>query len=96
MYRLGARKYVVFEIDPIGCEPVFLKAKTKCAEKVNSYVATYNHKLGVMLEGLGKALRNSTFVLGKRFQLMEDLLANPTRYGKLTLFSFSAFTNPIR
>ena len=91
LYLLGARKFVVFEIDAMGCEPAFLqieKSNPKCSEKVNSYIGTYNHKLGVMLEKVGKAVFNSTFVLAKRYQLMNDLVANPTRYGESSSLPF--------
>uniref|UniRef100_A0A2N9FIK5 SGNH hydrolase-type esterase domain-containing protein n=1 Tax=Fagus sylvatica TaxID=28930 RepID=A0A2N9FIK5_FAGSY len=95
LYLLGARKFVVFEIDAMGCEPAFLqieKSNPKCSEKVNSYIGTYNHKLGVMLERVGKAVVNSTFVLAKRYQIMNDLVANPTRYGESSSLPFK---NPL-
>ncbi|KAG6635006.1 GDSL esterase/lipase 7-like [Carya illinoinensis] len=82
LFSLGARKFVVFEIEPVGCKPAFLQtvnSKAQCAEKVNSYIASYNHKLGVMVQSM--RLRNTTFVLAKRYQFMNDLMANPTRYG---------------
>lgn len=85
LFSFGARKFVVFEIDPIGCKPAFLQtvnSKAQCTEKVNSYIASYNHKLGVMVQSM--PLRNTTFVLAKRYQFMKDLTANPTHYGKQT------------
>jgi len=82
LYHLGARKFVVFEMDAIlGCEPETVKP-SKCGKRVNSYIETYNHKLGVMLQRATKSVRNATFVLGKRYQLMNDLVANPTRFGE--------------
>ncbi|KAK7842781.1 gdsl esterase/lipase [Quercus suber] len=80
--RYGARKFLVFEIDAMGCEPAFYeKQKNECSDKLTSYISTYNHKLEVELQNLAKTVRGAIFALAKRYQLMYDLVANPTRYG---------------
>ncbi|KAK4568892.1 hypothetical protein RGQ29_004349 [Quercus rubra] len=82
LYTVGARKFLVFEIDAMGCEPAFYeKQKNECSDKLTSYISTYNHKLEVELQILAKTVRGAIFALAKRYQLMYDLVANPTRYG---------------
>ena len=83
LYTVGARKFLVFEIDAMGCEPAFYeKQKNKCSDKLTSYISTYNHKLEVELQILAKTVRGAIFALAKRYQLMYDLVANPARYGE--------------
>ena len=96
LYTVGARKFLVFEIDAMGCEPAFYeKQKNKCSDKLTSYISTYNHKLEVELQILAKTVRGAIFALAKRYQLMYDLVANPTRYGESYSFlSLSKKKNP--
>ena len=96
LYTVGARKFLVFEIDAMGCEPAFYeKQKNECSDKLTSYISTYNHKLEVELQILAKTVRGAIFALAKRYQLMYDLVANPTRYGESYSFlSLSKKKNP--
>lgn len=96
MYSLGARKFVVFDIGPIGCLPGTLnmvKPKTRCEEGLNGMVSIFNKKLAMKLNELNSKLRGSTFVLGQTFDLTYGLIRRPLQYGWATASSpFFIFT----
>ncbi|XP_062103239.1 GDSL esterase/lipase 7-like [Humulus lupulus] len=85
LYRLGARKVIVFELGPIGCIPsITRKSKeqgTKCVEEINEMVRMFNQRLGVMLRNLTSSLQGSNFVLGRVHSLGYDAIKNPSKYG---------------
>ncbi|KAF8389887.1 hypothetical protein HHK36_024405 [Tetracentron sinense] len=81
LYNLGARKFVVFGISPLGCIPAILKPTTKCAEIVNNLVLLYNYGLHDALEQLTSTLQGSIFVFGDLYWLSYDMLNNPFKYG---------------
>lgn len=84
LHSLGARKFVVFDIGPIGCLPGILnmvKPKTKCEEGLNGMVSIFNKKLAMKLNDLNSKLRGSTFVLGQTFDLTYELIRRPLQYG---------------
>ncbi|XP_042487903.1 GDSL esterase/lipase 7-like [Macadamia integrifolia] len=84
LYNLGARKFVVFNVTPLGCTPaeLYLKNLTSgCAEDVNQLVSLYNEGLPDMLQELNTSLQGSTFVLGDIYGFLYDLSQNPYKYG---------------
>ncbi|PSS07709.1 GDSL esterase/lipase [Actinidia chinensis var. chinensis] len=84
LYKVGARKFVVFEIAPLGCLPDFIdktKPSTLCNEKINGFVSIFNKNLGVKLNKLKSMLDGSTFVTAKAYQLIYDIVHNPLHHG---------------
>ncbi|KAH7532806.1 hypothetical protein FEM48_Zijuj04G0061200 [Ziziphus jujuba var. spinosa] len=85
LYRLGARKVIMFEIGPIGCIPSIIKKsnneKGKCVEEINELASYFNQRLRLMLKNLTSSLQGSTFVLGQANWLGYDAINNPSRYG---------------
>ncbi|KAL5582058.1 hypothetical protein UlMin_014500 [Ulmus minor] len=84
LYRLGARKVIMFEIGPIGCMPTFARKinhNGKCVEEINEITSYFNQKLRPMLQNLTSTLRGSNFVLGHANWLGYDAIQNPSKYG---------------
>ncbi|XP_039039924.1 GDSL esterase/lipase 7-like [Hibiscus syriacus] len=84
MYELGARKFVVNNAFPFGCQPVNLHQKTNDTsflEDMNERAALFNGRLHKILRKLNKSLKGSTFVLFDMYKLFEDVLAQPAAYG---------------
>ncbi|KAL3723423.1 hypothetical protein ACJRO7_035588 [Eucalyptus globulus] len=84
LYNMGARKFVVFQIGPIGCIPTIAK-KSKhdgvCDEGPNLLVSYFNQMLQLMLENMTSSLTRSMFVLGRANPLGYDAIINPSIYG---------------
>ncbi|KAL9243750.1 hypothetical protein vseg_017601 [Gypsophila vaccaria] len=84
LYSLGARKFVVFELGPIGCIPSIVrreKPNGKCDENKNKIVSIFNEKLGLMMNSLSSTLQDSHFVIGHAHWLGYDAIINPANYG---------------
>ncbi|GER45275.1 GDSL esterase/lipase 7 [Striga asiatica] len=84
LYRLGARKVIMFEIGPIGCIPSTtrqMKHNGTCVEEVNQLAIMFNDNLAPMLQNLTSTLQGSTFVLGHGHWLGYDAAINPSNYG---------------
>lgn len=85
IYNLGARKFVVFDIEPTGCAPAqvqkFKPQNSKCVDDYNAMVSTYNAKLPNKLQELQSKLQGSTFVLAKHYNFMLNLVQKPACFG---------------
>ncbi|KAK4360701.1 hypothetical protein RND71_019653 [Anisodus tanguticus] len=84
LYRLGARKVIMFEIGPIGCIPSFKKHiwhNGVCVEEYNHLAVIFNNQLSDMLKNLTSTLPGSAFILGHAHWLGYDALTNPSTYG---------------
>ncbi|XP_010248158.2 PREDICTED: GDSL esterase/lipase 7-like [Nelumbo nucifera] len=84
LYKLGARKFLVFEIAPIGCMPIVTRLvphEGPCVEELNQVVSVFNDGLPAMLKQLTTSLQGSTFALGYFSKLGHDMITNPSKYG---------------
>ncbi|XP_010265515.1 PREDICTED: GDSL esterase/lipase 7-like [Nelumbo nucifera] len=84
LYKLGARKFLVFEIAPIGCMPIFTRIvphEGPCVEELNQVVSVFNDGLPAMLKQLTTSLQGSTFAVGYGSKLGHDMITNPSKYG---------------
>ncbi|KAH7866387.1 hypothetical protein Vadar_019723 [Vaccinium darrowii] len=84
LYNLGARKFVVFEIAPLGCLPDVIdktNPSTLCDEQINDLVSIFNTNLGVKLNDLESTLNGSTFVTAKSYRFIHNIIHNPLHHG---------------
>ncbi|XP_010261310.1 PREDICTED: GDSL esterase/lipase 7-like [Nelumbo nucifera] len=84
LYKLGARKILVFEIGTIGCMPTFARKQQHegpCVEELNQLVSLFNDGLPTMLKQLTTSLQGSTFTVGQSSKLGYEMITNPSRYG---------------
>lgn len=84
LYNIGARKFVAFELGPIGCVPSFAKKSNHggvCDGGLNLLVSYFNQMLQPMLQNMTSSLAGSMFVLGRVNGIGYDAIINPSRYG---------------
>ncbi|CAI9772123.1 unnamed protein product [Fraxinus pennsylvanica] len=87
LHRLGARKFVVVNIGPLGCIP-FIRAISlnilggKCSAKVNALVREYNKKLKEELDQMNNNMgRNAIFVYANSYDVFREIILNFPKYG---------------
>ncbi|KAH0873690.1 hypothetical protein HID58_071052 [Brassica napus] len=87
LHELGARKFVVVGVGPLGCIP-FARALNlipagKCSDQVNQIVRGYNMKLRHSLRTLNNELgyHNPTFVYANSYDLFLKLVLNYRQFG---------------
>ncbi|EXB78252.1 GDSL esterase/lipase [Morus notabilis] len=84
LYNLGARKFLVFEIAPIGCYPQAVKRykpTTKCAEDINNLVLIFNRKLEHKVRTLRSRCKDAHITIAKTYSFILDMLKRPSTYG---------------
>ncbi|KAH9302122.1 hypothetical protein KI387_013705 [Taxus chinensis] len=88
LYELGARKFAVAAVGPLGCIPSqlamannALNEGSNCVESVNQEAALFNSKLRYLLRFLEINLPGARFVYGDAYSAVTDIIKNPTSYG---------------
>ncbi|XBH97550.1 hypothetical protein VPH35_127205 [Triticum aestivum] len=98
LHSIGARKFMVFNMAPIGCYPAFLVElphssndldEYGCMTSYNSAVVYYNELLNNSLAEVRKTLQNTSIVLIDKYSVMLELFRHPEDHGELSLESFS-------
>ncbi|KAJ1259568.1 hypothetical protein BS78_10G166200 [Paspalum vaginatum] len=85
LYALGARKFVVFSIQPTGCTPVvraFLNITgAACIEPVNNAVVLFNAELRRLVDGARSRMPAARFAYIDSYKIIKDLLDHPAKHG---------------
>jgi hypothetical protein len=86
LYSLGARKFVISAVGPIGCIPydraINLVPRGSCSESSNELVRAYNELLRDLIVELNTKLTGAFFVYANSYDSVLDLLQNFGNYGK--------------
>ncbi|KAL5551524.1 hypothetical protein UlMin_001700 [Ulmus minor] len=86
LHNLGARKFLVVGVGPLGCIP-FIRALNlvptgKCSIEVNELIQGYNNKLNKVLDQLNKDLGPETiFVYANSYDIFIRIMTNYRHYG---------------
>ncbi|KAK9996090.1 hypothetical protein SO802_020776 [Lithocarpus litseifolius] len=83
LHGLGARQLMVFGIGPMGCIPLqrVLSSTGICQDRVNKLALSFNQASSKLLDGLTKALPNATYRFGDNYDVFNNLITNPQKYG---------------
>ncbi|KAK3429550.1 hypothetical protein EUGRSUZ_E01059 [Eucalyptus grandis] len=84
LYNRGARKFIAFEIRPMGCIPA-ISRKSKhdgVRDEGSNFLVSYSSQmLQPMLEKMTSSLAGSMFIIGRANSLGYNAIINPSRYG---------------
>ncbi|BAF19784.1 GDSL esterase/lipase At1g71250 [Oryza sativa Japonica Group] len=89
LYDLGARKFVLFSIQPLGCTPVvrtFLNATSDaCIEPMNHAALLFNSGLRSIVKNHNGGVRShmpaASFVYVNSYKIISDIIQHPAKYG---------------
>ncbi|XP_020583966.1 GDSL esterase/lipase At5g08460-like [Phalaenopsis equestris] len=85
LYTLGARKFLIANISPIGCIPNQLAWQGgdtgECVESTNHLASQYNTKLKKMVDQYNKQLRESIFLYWDTYSFALNVIKNYASYG---------------
>ncbi|CAL5053335.1 unnamed protein product [Urochloa decumbens] len=86
LYGLGARKFVIFSIQPTGCTPVvraFLNITgAACIEPVNDAVALFNSELRrLVVDGARSRMPAARLAYIDSYKIIKDMLDHPAKHG---------------
>ncbi|GMH00307.1 hypothetical protein Nepgr_002146 [Nepenthes gracilis] len=83
LYNIGARKFVLININPIGCGPAF-RANASingCQENLNAAARLFNERLIPLIDALKENLSSSHFVVVKAYNIISAIIHNPNSEG---------------
>lgn len=87
MYSLGARKFGVTSLPPLGCLPaartLFGFHEKGCVSRINTDSQQFNKKLNSSAASLQKQLPGLRLVIFDIFQPLYDLVKNPSAQGNV-------------
>lgn len=84
---MGARRFVVYGVGPIGCTPNQL-AGQNCADRVNQMVVLFNSALRSLIIDLNLHLTGANLAYVDVYGILTDVLTNPISYGQLLFIFF--------
>nr|XP_010919419.1 GDSL esterase/lipase At5g41890 [Elaeis guineensis] len=86
LHEIGARKFIVVGIGPLGCIPyvraLMLVENGKCSSITNNLIQGYNMKLSRKISQLNQEMGPETiFVYANSYQIVIEIIRNYRRYG---------------
>ncbi|GLJ37440.1 hypothetical protein SUGI_0760730 [Cryptomeria japonica] len=86
LYKIGARKIVVYGLPPVGCLPIqktILKQNTVngCIKHCNQVALSYNKKLNETIKNLQARLPGIKLVYADIYAIILDFVKHPIKYG---------------
>ncbi|XP_027333430.1 GDSL esterase/lipase At1g74460-like [Abrus precatorius] len=83
LHSLGARQLVVFGLGPMGCIPLqrVLSTTGNCREKANKLALNFNKAASKLVDDLVKHLPHSRYRFGDAYDVVNDVISNPMKYG---------------
>lgn len=83
LHSLGARQVLVFGLGPMGCIPLqrVLSSSGDCQEKTNKLALSFNQETSKLVDELVNNLPNASFKFGDAYDVVNDVINNPNKYG---------------
>ncbi|KAK1267516.1 GDSL esterase/lipase [Acorus gramineus] len=82
LYSLGARKFVLQNINPNGCAPVVTAPMSGlCNEAINAAILYYNAHLRLLVDHLRLSMPGSKLVYINAYKIIRDIIDDPTHQG---------------
>ncbi|XP_022737329.1 GDSL esterase/lipase At1g74460-like [Durio zibethinus] len=83
LHNLGARKLMVFGLGPMGCIPLqrVLSTSGQCQERANKLALSFNKASSKLLVEMDSKLPGASFKFGDAYDIIDDVIRNPYKYG---------------
>ncbi|PQQ10213.1 GDSL esterase/lipase [Prunus yedoensis var. nudiflora] len=83
LHSLGARQLMVFGLGPMGCIPLqrVLSTSGDCQDRTNKLALSFNKAGSKLTEDLSSKLPNASYRFGDAYDVVNDVISNPDKYG---------------
>ncbi|KAE8728512.1 non-specific lipid-transfer protein-like [Hibiscus syriacus] len=83
LYKLGARKFVLMSINPLGCYPMVnaLRNGSNCIEALNRAATLFNDGLKWLVDVAKSDMPESNLVFVNSYKIISDSIENPSSRG---------------
>ncbi|XVE60831.1 hypothetical protein DITRI_Ditri05aG0158200 [Diplodiscus trichospermus] len=83
LYNLGARKFVLMSVNPLGCVPMVNgMRKGGCIKALNQAATLFNHGLKSLIDVAKSDMPSSNLVFVNSYNIIRDIIKNPASKGK--------------
>ncbi|KAK2355465.1 GDSL esterase/lipase [Trifolium repens] len=82
LYELGARKFGILGIPPIGCYPIVTSTNEgNCVKSLNDFSVAFNKATQTLLQKLSLELEGFEYSLGNTYAMFTTMLKDPLGFG---------------
>ena len=83
MHSLGARKFVVMSINPLGYSPMAMNMVkgNRCVQDMNRGAQLFNSQFKSMVDAIKAEMPGSALVFVNSYKIMRDIIKNPISKG---------------
>lgn len=86
LYEMGARKFLISNLGPLGCTPWMISLENldngSCVGYVNGIISDFNQGLENMVKNkLQNQFFDARFVLSDNYAILTEIINNPSAYG---------------
>ncbi|EXB44697.1 GDSL esterase/lipase [Morus notabilis] len=85
LHKQGARQLMVFGLGPMGCIPLQRVLTTSgsggCQARTNKLALSFNKASSKLLDDLSSTLPNASYKFGDAYDVVDDVIENPSKYG---------------
>ncbi|KAE8709815.1 putative zinc finger protein [Hibiscus syriacus] len=83
LYTLGARKFVLMSVNPLGCYPMLKTRRngSSCIEALNQAATLFNDGLKSLIDVAKSDMQNSSLVFVNSYKIISDIIENPSTKG---------------
>lgn len=74
---------MVFGLGPMGCIPLqrVLSTSGNCQQRTNKLAISFNQAATKLLDKVSTKLANASFKFGDAYDVVNDVITNPNKYG---------------
>ncbi|KAI5075272.1 hypothetical protein GOP47_0009348 [Adiantum capillus-veneris] len=101
IYEIGARNIVIAGVGPFGCIPLAIGTRAavdggKCIDQYQQVAIAFNARLVSLADELRQTFTGATVLFSDAFDLVMNLIQNPTKYGFTNVNSGCCGRGPYR
>lgn len=90
LYVLGARKFAVIDVPPIGCCPYprSLHPLGACVDALNELARGFNRGVRDAMHGLSLSFQGLSYSVGSSHAVVQSIMKHPQRLGTYNRYAF--------
>ncbi|PKA60117.1 GDSL esterase/lipase [Apostasia shenzhenica] len=83
LYDMGARKFGIIDVPPIGCCPFprSLNPTGGCIDVLNGLALSFNKAAKTLMHELSSTLKEMKYSIGSSYQIVSNIISNPNALG---------------